>query len=310
LNFCTFFDIFEILAGEEAAMGVNRSHKDSVFSWLFSDPDVLRELYSAIEGIPVDPDTPITINTLESALYKGFVNDISFVIEDKIVVLIEHQSTINENMPLRLLLYVAELYKQLTGDEDLYREKRIPIPRPEFIILYNGTKSYDDQRTLRLSDAFKDASSLAHKQDDGPELELTVKVYNINKGCNESIIRKCKMLNWYSTFIAKVREYKTKTGDDNEAMSRAVKYCIEHDILKDFLKLHSKEIINMLITEWNWDTALKVRGEEGREEGREETAKNMLLDNLPPDKIAQYTKLPVETIQRLASTNSTETAGK
>jgi hypothetical protein len=58
-----------------------------------------------------------------------------------------------------------------------------------------------------------------------------------------------------------------------EAVKKAVRYCIDNDIMKDFLKLHSKEIANMLVTEWNWDTALKVREEEGREEGQ-----NMVLE--------------------------------
>ncbi|GHV42813.1 hypothetical protein AGMMS49546_22690 [Spirochaetia bacterium] len=61
-------------------MGANREYKDSIFTWLFSEPDTLRELYSALEGIPLDPSVPITINTLESVIFKGKMNDISFVI--------------------------------------------------------------------------------------------------------------------------------------------------------------------------------------------------------------------------------------
>jgi hypothetical protein len=294
-----------VLLFVEVPVGVNREYKNSVFSFLFSDADVLRELYGAIEGVSLPPDIPITINTLESAIYKGQVNDISFVIADKLVVLIEHQSTIKENMPIRLLLYIADIYKKITGDEDIYRDKRIPLPRPEFIVLYNGPKPYDDKKTLRLSDAFKDPSSLGHGSNEPPELELTVKVYNINQGHNGEIIQKCKTLNWYSAFIAKVREYKTETNDDAEAMTKAVTYCINNDILKDFLKLHSKEVINMLLTEWNWDTALKVRGEEereeGRKEGREEVAKKALNEGLPIEMVQKLTGLNAETIKTLSA---------
>ncbi|MDR1956639.1 MAG: Rpn family recombination-promoting nuclease/putative transposase, partial [Treponema sp.] len=86
-------------------MGANSRYKDSVFSLLFARPDVLRELYSAIAGIPLDPDIPIEINTLQDAVFKGKINDISFSIGTRLVVLIEHQSTINPNMPVRLLMY-------------------------------------------------------------------------------------------------------------------------------------------------------------------------------------------------------------
>jgi hypothetical protein len=67
-------------------------------------------------------------------VFKGRVNDISFEIADKLVILLEHQSTINDNMPLRFLLYVAMVYEKITAKDDLYRERRIPIPRPELIM--------------------------------------------------------------------------------------------------------------------------------------------------------------------------------
>ena len=74
---------------------VNRKHKTSVFSTLFSDPETLRELYSAIEGVDVPKDAVIQINTLSDVLFMGQLNDVSFTINDQLVVLIEHQSTIN-----------------------------------------------------------------------------------------------------------------------------------------------------------------------------------------------------------------------
>ena len=58
-------------------MNTNARYKDSVFSLLFSDPDVLRALYSAIEGIDLPPDTPVSINTLSDILYMDQINDIS-----------------------------------------------------------------------------------------------------------------------------------------------------------------------------------------------------------------------------------------
>ena len=85
---------------EKQDLKANREHKSSVFSLLFSKPHILRELYSAIEGVDLPPDIPIDINTLTNALIKETINDISFLIDNRLVVLIEHQSTINENMPL------------------------------------------------------------------------------------------------------------------------------------------------------------------------------------------------------------------
>ncbi|MDR1899788.1 MAG: Rpn family recombination-promoting nuclease/putative transposase [Treponema sp.] len=253
-------------------MGANIKYKDSVFSVLFSEPDALRELYSAIEGVPLDPAIPIRINTLSGVLYMAQYNDISFTIGNKIVVLIEHQSTINPNMPLRLLLYIARVYEKILEEGkkgNLYRGKLVRIPRPEFIVLYNGTKPCPDQATLKLSDCFEATEGLAGKTGTAPELELTVKVYNINQGHNEEIARRSGRLEGYSAFIARVRENR-ETMEPEEAMKAAIAYCLERDILSTFLTEHSSEVRNMLLTEWNWDDAKEVWQEEAREEGREE----------------------------------------
>ncbi|MDR0655577.1 MAG: Rpn family recombination-promoting nuclease/putative transposase [Treponema sp.] len=248
-------------------MTANSRYKDSVFSFLFSDPQTLRELYGALEGVSVDPAVPVAINTLSGALYMDQYNDISFTIGDKIVVLIEHQSTINPNMPLRLLLYIARVYEKIIDQGkkgSLYRERLIKIPRPEFFVLYNGVKPCPDQQVLKFSDAFESLEGDAGERVPA-ELELIVKVYNINPGHNEGIVKGCEKLQGYSRFIARVREHQ-KTMPLEEAMKRAIEYCIEHDILSKFLVEHGSEVVNMLYTEWNWDDAKAVWQEEAREE--------------------------------------------
>jgi hypothetical protein len=102
-----------------------------------------------------------------------------------------------------------------------------------------------------------------------PPLELTVKVYNINYGHNEAIARKCRRLAGYSAFVGKVREFEKNTADKEAGMKMAIKYCIEHDIMKDFFETNASEVVNMLLTEWNWDDAKAVWREEALEEGLE-----------------------------------------
>ena len=72
-------------------VNVNNKYKASVFTFLFSDPDLLRELYCALEGVTLPAGVPVTINTLSEVLFMDRVNDISFEIGGKLVVLIEHQ---------------------------------------------------------------------------------------------------------------------------------------------------------------------------------------------------------------------------
>jgi hypothetical protein len=61
---------------KDSSQNVNRNHKDSVFTFLFSNPDILQELYSAIEGITIPPDSPININTLSGVLFRTQKNGI------------------------------------------------------------------------------------------------------------------------------------------------------------------------------------------------------------------------------------------
>jgi len=249
---------------------VNRNHKNSVFSSLFSTPDVLRELYSAIEGIPIPPDIPIDINTLSNVLIMKQINDVSFLLDKRLVVLIEHQSTINENLPYRLLEYVTHIYERITDREKKYQKNLVKIPRPEFIVLYNGIDEYPDYKELKLSDAFMDVEGLKTAGNDKLPLELIVPVYNINQGHNTEILKKCDSLYGYSFFINKIREYRTQGLTLEELITPVIEYCIKNNILKDYLEAHASEVINMIFGEYDRDMDIAVNRREAREEGREE----------------------------------------
>jgi hypothetical protein len=276
-------------------LNVNKNFKSSVFSFLFSNPDTLRELYCALEGVTLNADVPVVINTLTNTLFMDRINDISFEIGGKLVVLIEHQSTINPNMALRLLIYIARIYEKIILDKKIYSSFKIPIPQPEFFVLYNGVKPFPDEKTIKLSELFESTEGLGFTKREFPALELEVKIININKGKNEGIAKRCRTLAQYSAFIGKVREYEEEGIPREEAFERAVNYCRSHDILNKFLKENASEVINMLITEWNWDTAKEVWQEEAREEAREEILK-LLEQGLSIEEIKKQLKQKEEAL--------------
>ena len=209
----------------------NKKHKDSVFRLLFGTKDIILELYNAIMDTHYGPNTEVSIITLENALYAMPLNDISFILDGKLVVLIEHQSTVNENMPLRMLLYIARSYERWTEDLDIYRKDMLTIPRPEFIVLYNGVDKLPDDMELKLSDMFA-KSDKKHPAN----LELAVKVYNINKGHNPEMAQRSTTLNGYEEFIARSRYYKNKGMALEQAVDQATEDCIKDNILANFLK--------------------------------------------------------------------------
>ena len=248
-------------------MSTNRNYKDSVFVKLFSNKKEIIELYNAIKGTNYNlENTEINIITLEDVLFMDRNNDLCFTIDDKLVVLIEHQSSINENMPLRFLLYIAREYEKILDNENVYKSKLIKIPKPEFIVLYNGHSKYENISKLYLSDAFKDKINL--------NLELIVDVININYEEHNSIIEKSTTLNGYSYFIYLVREYiknYKKTIEQSNLLEYciklAIKQCIEKNILKDFFKQNGSEVVNMLYTEFNLEDAKLVWKQEAFEDG-------------------------------------------
>ena len=248
-------------------MRTNREYKATLFSELFSDPDNLRELYNALADTNYGAETPIEINTLENVFFNDLKNDVSFTIDDKYVVLLEHQSTINANMPLRCLMYIARVYEKITEERAIYHEKQIEIPTPEFIVLYNGIKQFPAEKILYLSDAYK-ASEEYHKQ--SGNLDLTVRVVNINPRYNSELLSKSETLNGYTIFIERVRHNQSKGSSLRDAVNEAISYCKTQGTLESFLTEHGAEASNMLMTEFNIDIAKEVWQEEAREDAREE----------------------------------------
>ncbi|MDR0908270.1 MAG: Rpn family recombination-promoting nuclease/putative transposase [Spirochaetaceae bacterium] len=294
-------------------MEANRQHKNSVFTLLLGqDKDALREIYGAIEGVFIDPNFEVTVDTLDDVLFMDRNNDISFEIGDKLVILMEHQSSINPNMPLRMLFYIARIYENIIkrmkgGEKKIYSSAEIKVPRPEFIVLYNGEAPYPDEAVVKLSSLFADTVFM--NLDNAPRipLELSVKIYNINEGHNSKMVRKNAKLKGYSIFIGKVREFteelriagnheKPTDEDKREGIKRAVKWCIENGVLKDFMLEHGKEVGSMLWTEWNWDDAKEVWQEEAKAEGRMEDVTKLLKYGLTPEQVSEALEIPINSI--------------
>ena len=92
----------------------NRKYKDSVFVDLFSEDEKAKEnflsLYNALHGTKLTAVGKLKNIRLEQVLYMAFYNDVSYLVDNRIIVLAEHQSTINPNMPSqRLYLLVQSL---------------------------------------------------------------------------------------------------------------------------------------------------------------------------------------------------------
>ena len=275
----------------------NAQYRDSVFRSFFNNPTRLLSLCNAILGTNYTNSDDLNINTLEGIFFNKQKNDISCTINNNFLILIEHQTSVNENMPFRCLSYVTELLNNwIKNKHKLYHKELIKFPRPKFFVFYDGDKHEPLQRKMRLSDAF---------DGDSDSLELVVTAFNINYGLPQPLLKSCHYLNDYSTLVGKVKEGVRFGLSRRDAISRAVKFCLDNGIMSNYLIEHSEEVFNMLALEWNMNDALQARFEDGYEEGRyegiEEVAVNMIRDGEPFDKIIKFTKLSLERINELAN---------
>ena len=239
-------------------LNANRMYKSRIFAMLFSDRNELLKLYNAINGTSYDDPDLLQVNTLENAVYMSMQNDVSFIIDMRLN-LYEHQSTYSPNLPVRYLLYVADVYSDYTKDMNLYGTKAVKLPTPRFVIFYNGQAEQPDRKELKLSELFS-------IPDADPSLELKAVMLNINKGHNRKLMETCRTLQDYAEYTFRVREYAAEMPLDL-AVEQAITECISEGILADFLRKNRAEAKKVSIYEYDAERHMRQTREEGMEEG-------------------------------------------
>ena len=240
-----------------------RNHKDSTFCLLFSEPARAIELYNAVTGENLPPDTELTYTTLANALYIDRNNDLGFVIQKRHLVMSECQSTINWNIPMRCLGYVSRSLENLAGKEGLYGSKLVKFPVPEFYLFYVGNETWNT-KTLKLSDSFQ-----APPKENS--LELVVKFINLNYNVNSEdneILQRSPSLLGYSKLLYYIKTAAKENGGDlKSAIDTSVKQCMEEGLIEDFLRKHSREVTGMLFNEITVEEFAEIRAREAYEDG-------------------------------------------
>lgn len=233
-----------------------RQYRDTVFRSYFSEPENFLALAKAVTGEDYPADR-MKDATIEDVLFSQLRNDVAFSFGDRSLIFAEHQSTLNENMPLRLLLYYSLLCREAIPQDVLYRRKRIQLPAPRFFVLYNGKAPCLEESVLRLTDAF-DAKA---------DIELVVTVHDIRYTEENSLLKACRPLHDYSYFIHRIIQNREHSMALDDAIREAMQHCMERNVMADYLKKHEWEVCNMVSLVWNEDEAKKSYYEQGHEDG-------------------------------------------
>lgn len=282
---------------------VHRQVKDRLFRFLFEkDRGALLQIYNALNGTDYEDASLLEVVTIKSAVYISMKNDIAFMLIGTIS-LYEHQSTSNPNMPVRFLIYLAEEYQKFIelAKESLYGTKQIMLPTPQCVVFYNGEKNVPEEQTLRLSDAFVNKNVRS-------DVELQVRVININYGHNKELLEQCSVLKEYAQFVEISRQYNASGANMQEALNAAIEYCIEHDILKDFLKEYRAEVLGMLLREFDqkkYERSIRNEGieigvERGRKQQQEAIIKKLCDKGMSEEEIADLLEISAEQVKEVS----------
>lgn len=247
---------------------MKRNLKDSVFTLMFGDPAYAVQLYSALHPEDTDvTEADCRIVTLENVLTVGQYNDLGLQVRDRLLLLVEAQSTFSRNVALRVLLYLAETYKRYVEEQklDLYGTRTIRLPRPELYVVYTGPRP-DVPDTLRLSDLYEGKG--------GVELEVTVCRTSGKGNILEEYIRFCKIAD----------EKRSVYGRTPKAIEEALRQCREEGILVPFLASREKEVRDIMATLFDQEKIWEIHdynvARDAEEKGLEKGAEKTLLANL------------------------------
>ena len=269
---------------------INKQHKDRVFKFIFGRNKAWAlSLYNAINCSDYTDPEAIEFNTIEDIIYIGMHNDVSFLFYC-FMPMWEQQSSFNPNMPIRYLLHSAQLYDKYMFEHNCYRygKKLIKLPCPKCVCFYNGTEEQPEEMILSLSDAFITGES---------DIEVKVRMLNINYGKNKALMKACKPLSEYSWLVETIRQ---GNKDIEKSVDEALDGMPDSFEIKKFLLMHRAEVKGMFLTEYDEEKILAQERQEGIQEEKERVVVNMLKKALPLQLIEEISQLSEDVIRGIA----------
>ena len=269
-------EAFQQLQHMNKVIAVHDMH-DNVFTDLFRRKRWLLELYRELH--PEDKITTIhdvVLDTLTRILTNQEYNDLSFIVRNHYMILVEAQSTWNDNILIRLPKYYFQILDQyLTSTEQNLLGEKVTIPIPEFYVVYTGDPSKvpkDPRLVVQFFDINEDLDSLP--------TYLDIKAVILTAGKFKGSI-----LDQYISFSRNYREASKTTQWTRENILKFIVECQTANILSDYLEMRKEEVIDMVLTLNDCNLGVFRYGEgrynegknEGKNEGIYETKRDSIL---------------------------------
>ncbi len=221
-----------------------RTVKDSVFTNLFGNSKYLLQLYQFLhpEDTGVREEDLKTV-TLENIFTDDVYNDLGFTKGDKLMVLMEAQSTWTVNIIIRALEYLVNSYRRYFSEngQDLYSSKKVTLPKPELYVIYTGNRKRRPEE-IKLSEEFFQGEKVA--------IEVTVKmIYDGKKG---------DIVNQYVNFTKVLDEQVKNYGRNRKAVQETIRICKDKNILKEYLENKESEVVDIMMQLYDQEEIMRV----------------------------------------------------
>ncbi|MCM1126406.1 MAG: hypothetical protein NC429_08025 [Lachnospiraceae bacterium] len=261
-----------------------RTIKDSVFTNLFQDKKYLLQLYKALH--PEDSDVTedeIADVTIKHVLIDADYNDLGFSVGNRLMILVESQSTWTVNIIIRALMYLIQTYHDYfkRTNQNLYGSKRVDMPKPELYVIYTGERQN-----------IPDAISLSKEFFDGEKVSIDAEVKVLYQENEKDIIGQ------YIIFSKVYNEQRKLHGKTKQAVTETIRICKDRNVLKEYLESREQEVVDIMMTLFDDEQILKAYTKDIEKETARETAERMIKDGeMSLEKIARY--VPALTLEEL-----------
>ncbi|MDE5820746.1 MAG: hypothetical protein K2N41_03090 [Lachnospiraceae bacterium] len=257
-----------------------RKIKDSVFTSLFQDKKYLLQLYQALH--PEDnnvTEEEIKDVTIKHVLIDADYNDLGFSVGDRLMVLVESQSTWTLNIIIRALMYLIQTYHDYfkRTNQNLYGSKKVNMPTPELYVIFTGDRK-NIPETISLSKEFFDGAKIA--------IDAEVKV--LYQETKEDIIGQ------YIIFSKVYNEQRTQYGNTKQAITETIRICKDRDILKEYLESKEQEVVDMMMTLFDDEQILKAYTKDIEDSTAKKTAKETARETA--EKLIKKGKMSLDEI--------------
>lgn len=279
---------------------MKRTIKDSVFTDLFQNKKYLLQLYKALHPEDDVTEDDLTDVTIRNVLTDDIYNDLGFVVEDRLMIFVEAQSSVwTVNIIIRALMYLVQTWHDYfeRTRQNLYKSKKVQMPMPEIYVLYTG------ERKTRPSEI-----SLSQDFFDGKECGIDVRVKMIYDGKEGDII------NQYVLFTKICNEQMKKHGRTRKAVIEAIRICKDGNVLREYLSNRESEVVDIMMVLYDEEEIMRSYLESEIYEATQratqraarnekiETAKRLLqMQKLANDDIAAGSGLTIEEVEKLAN---------